>query len=249
MPPSTHLKPQSVYRLFLRMGGWLVILLGVACLLLSLLSALDADLAERFEGEGRQVAATVSHKRHIHTRNPDGSLSTAYWVTLRYRTSDGEQLMLERLVSAEESERALEGAKVYLLYLPDDPQRVELSANWFQSAAEIKKSLALSVGVLWLLLLWIIGKRSVDAIRAREFGTREPAIVTAIRKSAILLPGYPDTRVFWQDFKGEGGHSLLYHGYQLSRLDPGKQIEIFRSPQGCWWIGDVGDRAGVEKAG
>ncbi|WP_299848237.1 DUF3592 domain-containing protein [uncultured Roseovarius sp.] len=239
-------KPVPVLRLFLRMGGWIVVMLGLICAGLSLISAADSDLAQRFDKDGRQTSATVSHKRFAKTRNPDGSLSTSYWVTLRYRTGAGEVMMLERLVNGVEYRRSEQGARVDLRYLPDAPFTVELATNWFRTMAQRKQSLALGAGLIGLLLLWVIGRRSVDAIRARDYGTREKAVVTGIRRVAIRLPGWPDRRLVWLDRHGNTGQSLRHHARSVMAVHPGAVIDIYRGPTQSWWAGDVGHKAGSD---
>lgn len=237
-------KPVPIFRLFLRMGGWLVVILGLVFVGLSLVSASDADLARRFDDEGRQANGTISHKRFARTRNPDGSLSTSYWMTLRYPTHAGEVVMQERLVNAAEYLRATRGDRVSLRYLPDDPRTIELAGNWYHSAARTTSTLALGVGIAWLLCLWVVGRRSVDAIRTREYGRRDRATVTGIRRAAIRVPGCPDTRLTWRDGQGNAGQSLLHHGRDLYALDQGDHITIYRGPDQSWWVGDLGERAG-----
>ena len=57
----THIPdpPPSLFRLFNRMGGWMVIIAGAALLLFTLISHLALQTAKRFEAEGIPARAEV----------------------------------------------------------------------------------------------------------------------------------------------------------------------------------------------
>ena len=94
-----RLPPVSLFRLFWKMGGWLVLIFGVTLLLLTLIGHLSFRTAERFAGEGLPAMARVTDKYTTTSRDSDGDKVTTYWLSVEFVTQRGRTMALDDTVS------------------------------------------------------------------------------------------------------------------------------------------------------
>lgn len=243
---SAHdpIPPVPFWRLFLKQGGWIVLIVGAVLLVLTLVGHFILVTAQRFEAEGREAVATVTEKYTTESVDSDGDRSISYWLTLDYQTRAGEEITTSRIVRRSEYRRAEVGGELALLYLESAPERTELTRGSHARGARVLQIVALAVGVLWLAALWVIGRWSVEAVRARRYGAREEAKVTEVHRTAIRVNKRPRYRLMWKDGQGRPGKSLLRRRGELEHFRPGNRIVIYQGLKRAWWAGDVGDRDG-----
>ncbi|MEM9844761.1 MAG: DUF3592 domain-containing protein [Pseudomonadota bacterium] len=235
--------PPDVKALFLRMGGWWVILLGIVVLVITLLSESRASLARKFEFESRTVEARVINR---YIRQQDGGTDqVSFIVALDFTTPEGERIVLERGVPQESFEEMIPGSRVDVRYLPDTPQRVEVTEGAYRSGAIALQRVALGGGILWLLLLWRVGSWAVSAVRAREAGPREDVEVVRIQRTPYRVRRQRYFRLVWRDGQGVEGESLLNWRKVVAPHRPGTTTHVYRDGRTTWWVGDVGEREGT----
>ncbi|MEM9498823.1 MAG: DUF3592 domain-containing protein [Pseudomonadota bacterium] len=233
--------PPDAKQLFLRMGGWFVIGLGLLVLVVTLLSQSRASLARQFELESRTAEARVTNR---YIRQQDGGTDqVSFIVAIRFSTAEGKQVRLERGVP-EETYRALRpGATLDVRYLPDDPDTVEVTDGAYRSGAVMLQRLALGGGVVWLVMLWRVGSWAVGAVRAREHGALEAVEVVRVQRTTWRLNRQRLFRLVWRDAQGTEGHSLLNWRRRVAPYRPGTTTHVYRGSRDMWWVGDVGERA------
>jgi len=234
--------PVSLFRLFWKMGGWIVIIIGVFLLALTLISALSLNTAKRFEREGRGATATVTEKYTTESRDSDGDRTVTYWLTFEYTTLMGEEITLNRSAGTSEYRRAGVGAPFELQYLASEPRRTELTQGSFRTGAKVAQIGALVAGIVWLTALWIMGGWAVSAVRARRYGAREEAQVMQVRQTWFKVNKQPRFRIVWRDMQGREGQSLMHKGADVGGLRPGDTVGIYQGVKRAWWVGDVGER-------
>lgn len=239
--------PVPLFRLFWKMGGWSVIILGVLLLILSLISQANLSTAKRFEKEGRKATAIVTERYTTVSTDSDGDRTTTYWLTLDYVTQAGEEISLNRSVGTAAYNRASEGQPFDLLYLDSQPRKTELTEGSYRQSSRVLQVVALVEGVMFLGLLWLIGGWTVSAARARRYGRREEAVVREVRRTNIRVNNRPRFRLVWEDSAGREGKSLLRKKSDLAGFRPGDHIDIYHGLKRSWWVGDIGERPEFSK--
>lgn len=232
----------SVLRLFLRMGGWGVILLGIVVLVLSVMSASRLSIAKQFEDEGRSTKAEVTDKQVRQKRASDGSILTTYHVEFRFETFDGKELTLERPMEKPAFDGLGLGSPLPVRYLADTPSRVELDIGLYRRGGATLQRLALISGAIWLGILWIIGGWAVSAVQAREQGALEEVEVVKVQRTTWRMNRQRLFRLVWRNAEGEEGQSMLNWRRTVARFRPGDKVEAYRGARHMWWVGDVGER-------
>lgn len=235
--------PASLFRLFNRMGGWIVIVLGVMLVLITLVSQLALNTAQRFEAEGVAATATVEEKYTTTSTDSDGDTTTSYWLTFRFVTADKREMTLTETVGTSLYRQVSPGDTFELLYLRSDPERVETSPGSNRAASLYTQISALVFGLLWLVGLWRVGSWAVAAVRARKYGARETVRLTGIERSGVRINNRPRYRLTWKDSQGRAGKSLLQPKDRIRDLSGGDRIDIYRGLKTGWWVGDVGERS------
>jgi hypothetical protein len=235
--------PVPLFRLFLKMGGWVVLITGVLLVVFTLISESNLKTAKRFEAEGRRTVAVIGEKERAVRREPDGDKKISYWLTLEFITGLGEQMSVRRSVGKSQYQSVQEGGKLTLFYLASEPDKIELSQGSYLKGARVTQWIALLAGLIWLAALWIIGGWAVSAVRARRFGSREEAMVQEIKRTGVKINNRPRYRLVWRDDKGREGQSLMHKASDLDGLKPTDTIHIYQGTKRSWWEGDVGARA------
>lgn len=235
-------QPVSLLRLFLKMGGWFVVVAGVSILLFTLFSHLSLQTARQFEREGLHTQAIVTKKYDTENRDADGDRTMTYWLTLEYVTESGEEITLNRSVRLSTYRSAQIGAPLDLLYLRSAPTTTEVTPGSNLSTSRVAQGIALVMGLVWLAALWIVGGWAVSAVRARRYGARETASVTQVRKTNVKINRGARYRLVWTDAQGREGTSLLHQHANLAGFQAGDQIDIYQGVKHAWWVGDIGER-------
>lgn len=234
----------SLFRLFSRMGGWIVLLSGVVLLVLTLISQLAFHLANRFEEEGRMATATVRERYTTTSTDSDGDTTTSHWLGFDFVTDRKEEISLTETVGTSLYRAMQVGDSFELRYLASAPETVETTPGSNRTATRVTQMIALGVGALWLIGLWVVGGWAVAAVRARRHGARIKARVTSVERSNVRVNNRPRYRLTWEDAQGRTGKSLLRKREDLSGYRPGDTIEVFQGIKHSWWVGDVGERPG-----
>lgn len=237
------LPPVSLLRLFLKMGGWFVLILGAVLLVLSLIGQSAFNAARRFDAEGLQTVARVTEKYTTESTDSDGDRTVTYWLGLDYTTRAGEEISKTRSVSSGEYRRVRQGDEIDIWYLESDPERTEVTRGSNAQGARVMRIVALVLGAAWLGLLWLVGRWAVEAVRARRYGTCEEAEVTEIYRTSIRVNNRPRYRLKWRDAQGREGKSLLRKSGDLEGYRPGQRVRIYQGLKRAWWAGDIGDRS------
>lgn len=231
----------SLFRLFNRMGGWIVLLIGVFLVSISLISQLSFNMANRFEAEGRGATATVRERYTTTSTDSDGDTTTSYWLRFDFVTERKEEISLTETVGTSLYRNVQIGEDFELLYLASDPETVETTPGSNRTVTRVTQGIALVFGVIWLIGLWITGGWAVAAVRARRYGARVEAMVTSVERSNVRVNNRYRYRLKWEDAQGRTGKSLLRKREDLSGYRPGDTIEVFQGIKHSWWVGDVGE--------
>jgi len=234
--------PVPIWRLFLKMGGWFVVIGGVILLMFTLISNLALETAKQFEREGRMASAVVTEKYTTESRDSDGDTKTTYWLTLNFVTERKEAVRVTESVGTSAYRRAEVGQPFELLYLASDPERIEATPGSNRRGSRVFQIVALVFGVAWLAGLWKVGGWSVSAVRARRFGKREMARVKEVRRTGVRVNNTPRFRLVWRDSQGREGTSMLRKRADLEPFGRGDEIEIYMGLKTSWWVGDIGER-------
>ena len=246
MSGEARQKPPTGVQLFLKMGGWFVLILGAILLLLSVVGQANFMTAERFEREGRMAQAEVVKKYTSEHRDQDGDLEITYRLVVAFITAQEDAVEVDRSVGKALYQRVETGGFVDVLYLESEPQKVELAQGSNREGATFLKRLCLVLGLCWLAGLWVVGGWAVAAARARRYGTGEDALVAEVRESRININNRPRFRLVWVDTQGREGASLLHIWDDLAHFKAGDRVAIYRGVKRSWWVGDIGVRPGNE---
>lgn len=236
--------PVSTLRLFLKMGGWIPLIVGLVLVVVTVIGQISLNTAKLFEDEGREAIAVVKEKYATESRDSDGDRTVTYWLTLEYETQSGKALTHSRTVNSSEYRSAEEGGELSLLYLEKDPTRTELTEGSYADGARVAQIIALIIGLMWLGALWITGRWAVEGARARLYGACEEAEVTQVVRTAVRVNNKPRYRLLWTDGQGRQGKSLLRKRADLEGYSAGDRIRIYQGLKRPWWAGDIGDRPG-----
>lgn len=236
--------PVPLRTLFLKMGGWFVLIGLLLLLIFSIASHFTFETAKRFEREGRLATATVTERYSTEGRDSDGNRTTTYWLTFDYTTEAGEEISLNRSVNSAAYRSTDVGEPFELLYLESEPRRTEVDRGSNRSAARVMQIVALVMGLVWLWGLWLVGGWAVSAVRARRYGTEEQAEVTDVRRTNVRVNNKYRYRLIWTDSQGREGKSLMHKPEHLTRFQRGQIIKIYHGIKYSWWVGDVGERDG-----
>jgi len=179
--------PVPLFRLFWKMGGWVVMITGVLLVVFTLISHFNLKTAKRFEAEGRSAVAVILNKEKTTQREPDGDTKINYWLTLEFVTGLGEDVTVRRSIGKSRYRSVQEGDAQTVFYLASEPDRIELSQGSHQKGARITQWIALFAGLIWLAALWMTGGWAVSAVRARRFGNREQALVQEVMQTGLKI--------------------------------------------------------------
>ena len=234
--------PVPLFRLFWKMGGWMVLITGALLVLFTLISQSNLKTARRFEAEGRSTVALITDKEKTVRRDSDGNDKVSYWLTFEFVTGLGQAITVRQSVGRGQYNSLKQGDELPLFYLASEPGKVELTQGSHREGARVTQWIALIAGLVWLAALWIIGGWAVSAVRARRFGPRKEAMVQEIKRTNLKINNQPRYRLVWRDKEGREGQSLLHRHSVLDSLRPNDIIHIYQGPKQSWWVGDVGER-------
>ncbi|MEM6482546.1 MAG: DUF3592 domain-containing protein [Pseudomonadota bacterium] len=233
--------PPGILRLFLHMGGGVVLILGAVLILLTSAALTALDGAQRFESEGVNTRGEASDKYSEESRNSDGQLRTVFYLVVRFETQSGQLVEVERRISAAAYRETQLGQEIELWYLPDDPERVVWRHGAKRDDARVIQALIWAFGLLWLGSIWYIGRMAVGGLRARWYGRQSTAEVVEVQKHARFKRP-PLYHLVWRDAEGRLGSSVDRGGAELQVFHPGQEIDVYRGVKRTWWAGDVGYR-------
>jgi hypothetical protein len=163
---------------------------------------------------------------------------------LDYVTQGGRDFTQTRSVGRSLYRSVTEGNEIEIRYLRSRPTRIEVEPGSHATGARVMQFLALLAGLIWLAGLWVVGRWTVEAARARRYGDTGEAKVTAVERSWMRINNSPRYRLLWRDANGHTGQSLLNKRGDLSSYDVGDPIRIYYGLKRSWWAGDIGDREG-----
>ncbi|SMX36026.1 DUF3592 domain-containing protein [Maliponia aquimaris] len=234
--------PVPVWRLFWRMGGWVMLIFVVIVLVLTMVSQSTLSLAQRFDVEGRETTAEVTDKYERVSTDSDGDREVTYYFELRFDTQRGDTVGVTRSVGSSTYNDAAVGDRVPIWYLNSEPGTIELSRGENRTTSIVTRWIALGFGALMLAALWVPGRKAVAAARARRYGRRETAVVTGLKQTSYRVNNRHRYRLTWREDSGRIGESLAYKEDALDGYKPGDKITIYQGIQRAWWSGDVGER-------
>lgn len=234
--------PVPFWRLYLRMGGWIPLILGLFFAATTWISLAQHNLAERFETEGVEARATVKDKYWTESRDSDGDRTITYYLDVEFDTDDGENMLLTRSVPKSVHDAAGIGGQMTIWYLRSDPDRIEMRRGETRHSSVAAQIAALIAGGLLLGGFWFVARRAVAAVRARRYGARETAIVTGIARTNIRVNRRYRYRLTWREASGREGRSLAYKKAHIDGIPTGSEITVYQGIKRAWWTGDVGER-------
>ncbi len=237
-PRHNLTKPRSWMGLFLRLGGyWVVIAVLVAWGAWSLSQSSD-EAARVFETDGLPTTAIVLSTRDSILHNGVND----YYVTFEYYV-DGDRFESERRIDIIEYSQFNTGDEVPIRYLPDAPERFEYfygenadNSVWYAIVAFVSVMTAFFV-------LWLYGKPALQAIHVRRQGQRTTAEISGFvetEEAGSVLPG--TGYMTWTLSDGAEGQSLERDIDELRALEVGTKIIVYVKDGISWWEGDVGPR-------
>ncbi len=235
--------PKSGLGLFLKMGGWVPVIFGVILCFVTMFGQLDHNTAKRFQAEGKYATALVEDTFFTESQDSDGDLTITYWVVISFITQAKEEITVTRTVGSQLYRTLAPDQEIEMRYLASDPEVTELEEGSYASGARVARGIALVLGVIWLVALWMTGRWTVEALRARRYGRCEMAEVTAVERSAVRINNRARFRVLWKDGQGRPGKSFLRKAHEVKDLNAGDAIRIYQGLKRPWWAGDIGDRA------
>ncbi|MDJ0826448.1 MAG: hypothetical protein QNJ16_13170 [Rhodobacter sp.] len=233
--------PRGWFSLFLRLGGWASLALGVGLLVVTAFSAGTLYLADRFDREGRLAYAVVADMRVVETVDDDGDVARDHFVTFTYKTRGGGGRTQEVEVSAAYFGGVAEGDERAIRYLASDPGRVEVDIGRYRRTGVVLRWIGLGLGVLGLAALWLFGAQANRAVKVRRDGEKRFAEVSGITETNVRVNGRRQGRLTWREADGRVGRSLMRDAGELRGLyRPGDRIVVFRLGRHAFWEGDVG---------
>lgn len=234
-------RPRSFLSLYLRLGGWISLILGAILVFLTLISATQLWIADRLDRDGKFAQAVILETRSEVTVDEDGDESTDYYASFRFKDSRIGGLDYEKRVSRGYFEEVQTGDEVTIRYLRSDPQTFEYEIGQYRRDGHIVRYIGLFFGIAGLLTLWRVGRRATNKLLARKQGEKRFARVTGILEAGRSVNGRRKARLTWQEEDGQTGESLLRDARELSgRYKAGDQIVVFRLGETSVWEGDVG---------
>lgn len=232
--------PVSFFRLFWRMGGWLVLIFGSGFLLLSLVNHFAFGLAERFDAEGIETSAQVIDRYYTESVDSDGDKTITYYLEIDFKTNAGRPMRLKPSVGSALYNRTRIGDNIPVWYLQSDPSRIETRRGQNRSAATVTQIIGAIFGLLMLGGVWFPGSKAVSALRARRYGRRDMAEVTGLKQTRWKVNEQYRYRLQWRDSDGRNGESLAYRRDRLTPYRVGSKVPVYRGLRRTWWEGDVG---------
>jgi hypothetical protein len=233
--------PRGWFNLFLRLGGWVCLVAGVALLALTGISASRLYMADRLDAGGGYSAAVVTDKRYEQSTDSDGDTSTTYYVTFTYKGGSAGGQTVETTVGSGFYDDVMPQDRRVIRYLRDDPRVIEYEPGRYRRIGNTLRYIGLAVGLLGLAALWMLGQQTNRAIKARRDGDRRIAVVIDIRDTNVEVNDRPQARLVWREDDGKTGQSLMRGEAELRRLyAPGDKIVVFRLGRHAFWEGDVG---------
>lgn len=233
--------PRSWWSLFLRLGGWISLGVGVLLLVVTAFSASQLRLADRFDRDGALAYAAVEGKRIAVRTDSDGDTFEDHFVTLRFKARGLPGQTVEASVTRDYHDRVAVGDQVPIRYLVDAPGIVETDMGQYRRAGVVMRWIGLVLGLAGLAALYAFGLQATRAVKVRRDGQKRYAEVTGIRDVPVSVQGRRQGRLVWREEDGQVGESLMRSASWLRETyRRGDRIVVFRLGQHAFWEGDVG---------
>ncbi|MEO0752166.1 MAG: hypothetical protein AAFY25_10200, partial [Pseudomonadota bacterium] len=191
----------------------------------------------------RAAAAVVVDKDITESRDSDGDRTFTYWLTMEFVTQRREEIEVRTSVGSGFYRDVEISDEIPIQYLETEPDLIEVEEGSYATGATVLRWMALVIGCAWLGALWLSGRWTVEALRARRYGKVETAKVVNVVKTAIKVNGGPRFRIVWMDAQGREGRSLLKKAREVQGWHGSDDIRIYQGLKRSWWAGDIGDRA------
>ncbi len=235
-------RPVPLWRLFLRMGGWISFIFAAGSIAITLIANLQTTLADRFDAEAVETVATVADKYTETSTDSDGDTTVSYYFDMAFDTRTGARMRVSHSFSRARYNATGIGDTLPLWYLPSEPDRFEMERGAYRSSAGIAQVIGLVNGVIFLVLFWFPARWAVEAVRARRYGERMQAKVTRHHRTGVRINNKPRYRLVWQGADGREGKSML-HAYDTLQAHPvGSTVAVYQGLKRSWWEGDTGAR-------
>ena len=178
--------------------GWIALIpLAIAALAFYAWIGIGAE-ARKMERTGIETEATIVDTRR--TVRPATTstgqatvarLSYNYFATVMFSTGsaldDTLQIrQVEHFVDADYYDRVTVGDRVWVRYLPDNPDRIELVRGGTQSNSNAAGYVALGMVVLSALVGWLLWAQAAKVHRFKTAGTPVTATVTEVTRSDMF---------------------------------------------------------------
>jgi hypothetical protein len=235
--------PRSWLSLYIRLGGWVSLILAAFLLLMTLFSATQLVIADRLDADGAFATAVVTDRQVRVSTDTDGDESRSYHASFRYKDARFGGQEQTRNVGFDYYSSVAVGDEVTIRYLRSDPATFEYEIGQYRSDGNILRWLALFFGVVGLVLLWRFGRETTEALLVRRDGETRVAQVVEIHETSVRINKRRQARLVWEEPDGQRGESLLHDVEKLSELyRAGDPITVFRLGDAAYWEGDVGPR-------
>ncbi len=243
MTVDSHIPPRGALSLFLRLGGWILLACVLPIIVLSQISISLDRLATRFEANGVSTQALVTH-RHIEvSTDSDGDKTRTYWFDLEFVLENGTPYAREKSVPVSLYDATQEGETLEVIYLRDDPNRLQMYAGEHQGTSRVIQIIALVLALIWLVAFWLVGRKTVAGLRARLYGERVEVPSEGLVSTNVTVNNQHRHRLAWRMPDGTKGKSLMRARDKFDGAEEaGASITVYKGLRGDWWAGDVGNR-------
>jgi len=229
-------KPRSWFAVFQAHGGYWPPIIGVVCVVLTLLSVASYWSADRYDRLGVVAQAQLFDRRL--TKDNKGN-DKQYFVTFLF-DANGRTIQRERSVPEQVYALAGRRAAHEIRYLPDQPDKFETYVGQVRHDAIVLQTVSGLAGLMGVVLLWVFGSRTNRAILARKYGYRTGATVTTIRQRQKKARSNRAGYLTWITDDGVKGKSLYHPLSKLQSIGKDGRINVYVRKGHSVWEGDVG---------
>lgn len=243
MAVDSHIPPRSFLSLFLRLGGWILLVTLLPVAVISWVAVVNASIAKRFEVEAVHVTAQILDHYFTVSTDSDGDKTTTYWLDLEYPLENGTPYQRRKSVPRWVYDETETGGTYEISYLRSDPERIQLYDGEYARGSRVAQMIGLIGGGIWLGFFWWVGRKTVAGLRARMYGARVEVPSLGATRTNVRVNNKPRYRIRWVTPDGTPGQSLMRKGSGFEGADQeGAMITVYRGLRGDWWAGDVGNR-------
>jgi len=236
-------KRRGLIYLALRRGGfWLVLPVLMGGIVGAIGFGILGD-ADEFANRGRVAKAVIISTSIRELRSPgSGNVSKIPTASVRFSVN-GREVFASARISQQRYDSEPAGQSISVLYLPEDPTRIEI-----EPGGNFRYGLILTGVLSVLIAFWVTTvvrafRFARRAIYVRNNGTRKTVSVIEHEAPMFTSDQNPETCLVWKDTSGKVCRSLPIRVKRAGDYRVGMDIQIYEMPGSeldSVWEGDVG---------